>query len=389
MSGTQEVMEAIRELRSEVETKTKDIGKIDKIEKFLDEQEKKSEQLLKDIAAKDAKQEELETKLKNIEQDLMRPRNGGTEKVTPEEVKSFDKLVREGKEEMSAEERKYLRTNSGQEGGFLVPVDYVREVIKGITEISPMRTLARVRPTTGNEVHLPKRTTLLTAQWVGEGKQATASNSKYGLEKISVHKMMVPVEITHEQLKDSAFNMESEILMDVQEEFARLEGLAFVSGTNIKQPEGILTNAGIGYYATGVDGAITADSIIEIAGEIKTGYNLTYLLNRKTRAKIRTLKAGDGTYIWQPGLGSGNPNTINGLPYVEIPDMPDIGSGTYPIALGDWRRTFTVVDSVSMEMIRDNYTLADEGKVKFVFYKRVGGAVTLVEGAKKLKCSES
>ena len=206
MSGTQEVMEAIKELRSEVELKTKDVGKIDKIEKFLDEQEKKNADLVKQIQEKEAKQAEFEQKLANIEKDLMRTRSGGETKVTPEEVKSFDKLVREGKEELTADEKKYLRSNSGQEGGFLVPVDYVREVIKGITEISPMRSLARVRPTSGNEIHLPKRTSLLTAQWVGEGKLSTPSNSKYGLEKIVVHKMMVPVEITHEQLKDAAFS---------------------------------------------------------------------------------------------------------------------------------------------------------------------------------------
>lgn len=390
-TSVKQVMEAITELRTEVETKTKDVGKIEKIEAFLDEQEKKNQALTKELEAKAAKQAELEEKLANIEKDLLRPRTaaGTDEKVKSEAVKAFDKLVIEGKEAMSPEEFKYLRTNSGQEGGFLVAVDYVKEIIKGITEISPMRSLARIRSTNGNEVHIPKRTSLLTGAWVGEGKTGTASNSRYGLEKIVTHKMLVPVEMTHEQLADAAFNMESEILADVQEEFARLEGLAFLSGTNVNQPEGILTNSAIGYYASGTSGAISADSIIEIAGEVKTGYNLSYIMNRKTRAKVRTLKTGDGQYLWQPGLGDGNPNTVNGLPYIEVPDMPDIGVDTYPIAIGDWRRSYTVIDKVTMEMIRDNYTLADEGKVRFVFFKRVGGSVTLAEGIKKLKCSVS
>lgn len=383
------VMEAISELRTEVEKKTADVGKIKKIEDALEAYETKNQELVKELETKKNQAAEFEEKLANFEKDLLRPRTGADKKELSEEVKSFDKLVKQGEKAMTVEEMKYLRTNSGQEGGFLVPIDYSKEIIKGITEISPLRSLARVRPTTGNEVHIPKRTTLLTGSWAAEGETVTATNSRYGLEKIVVHKMMVPVQITHEQLADAAFNMESEILADVQEEFARLEGAGFITGTNVGQPEGILTNASLSYTATGVDGALTADSIIEMAAQIKTGYNLIYLFNRKTRKDIRLLKDGNGQYIWQPGLGQGNPATLNGLPYVEVPDMPDVGSATYPIAIGDWRRSYTIVDNISMQMIRDPFSLATSGKVQFTFYKRVGGQVTLKEGIYKLKCSVS
>ena len=389
INNIQHVIEAVTELRTEVELKTKNIGKIDRIEKFLEEQEVKNQSLVKEIEAKKAKQEELEEKLSNMEKELYRPRAGDPVQEKSQEVKSFEKLIIKGGDELAPEEKKYLRTNSGQEGGFLVPVDYAREIIKGITEVSPMRSLARTLMTSSSEVHIPKRTALVSGGWVAEGHTTTAANSTYGLEKLIANKMLTIVDITHEQLSDAAFSMEAEIFADVQEDFAKIEGLSFISGTGVGQSEGILTNTGVGSYVSGVADYISADSIIEIAGEVKTGYNLSYLMNRKTRAKVRTLKTGDGAYIWQPGLGDGNPNTINGLPYVETPDMPDIAADAYPIAIGDWRRSYVIVDNISVQMIRDGYSQAGNGKVRFIFYKRTGGKVVLVEGIKKLKCAAS
>jgi HK97 family phage major capsid protein len=93
--------------------------------------------------------------------------------------------------------------------------------------------------------------------------------------------------------------------------------------------------------------------------------------------------------LWMPGLASGVTNTINGASYVEMPDMPSIGAGTYPVAFGDWARAYTLVDRISMEFLRDPYTQATSGNVRFIFRRRQGGQVTLAEAINKLKISAS
>ncbi len=88
-----------------------------------------------------------------------------------------------------------------------------------------------------------------------------------------------------------------------------------------------------------------------------------------------------------PGLAQGRPNTIDGDPYVEVPDMPNEGAGLYPVAYGDFRRGYVWVDRIQMEMLRDPYTQATSGNIRNIMRKRVGGQVSLPEAIRKLKCS--
>jgi len=57
------------------------------------------------------------------------------------------------------------------------------------------------------------------------------------------------------------------------------------------------------------------------------------------------------------------------------------------IAYGDFKRAYTWVDRLAMEMLRDPYTQATSGNIRFIMRKRVGGKVVLPEAIRKLKCS--
>lgn len=46
------------------------------------------------------------------------------------------------------------------------------------------------------------------------------------------------------------------------------------------------------------------------------------------------------------------------------PDMSDIAANAYPIAFGDWRRAYRVVDRVSMVVLRDPYPEPFEARRK-------------------------
>ena len=59
--------------------------------------------------------------------------------------------------------------------------------------------------------------------------------------------------------------------------------------------------------------------------------------NRQTIGAVRTLKDGIGNYLWMPGLQNGLPNSINGMPYYEFPDMPAVGASTSTATPTCWR----------------------------------------------------
>lgn len=293
-------------------------------------------------------------------------------------------------------EYKALSVSVDSAGGYLAPVEYVREIIKGETEISPFRSLVRVRQTANKSVQLPKRTGQFAAQRVAEqGTRSETTGLAYGLEEIPVHEMFALIDISNTMLEDSAFDMAAEISMEAQEQFAVKEGAEFVSGTGVGMGEGILaTSAGLsstnsGTAATIADANGQANGLISLKHAVKSAYarNGTWTMNRTTIGSVRKLKDGQNNYIWMPGIAQGKPNTIDGDPYVEVPDMPSEGAGLYPVAYGDFRRGYTWIDRISMEMLRDPYTQAAGGNVRFIVRKRSGGGVVLSEAIRLLKCS--
>lgn len=378
-------MEALNALRAGVSKEMEE-----KINNLLDAQETKNQAKLKEIQEKANRAEELENRLNSIEADLKRGIGGEEKQAKSQELKSFENLLIKGTFKMNnSEELKYLRQDDNANGGYLAPAEYANEIIKKITEVSPVRSVARVISTNRKEIQFPKRTGLVSGGWVGEGQTASQSNSAYGEETIKAEKIMVYTDISFELLNDSAFNMRSEITSDIAEDMAKLEGSAFISGNGVNKPFGLLSASGIGETNSGSASALTGDSLYTIQGEIPTGYNLTWMLNRKTlNAHIRTLKDTYGQYLFVPSLGTRDvPNTVAGLPYVLANDMPDVSAGTFPILLGDYRKCYYIVDNVNFELIEDPYTQATSGKRRFIVYKRTGGQVVLTEGLRKLKIS--
>jgi HK97 family phage major capsid protein len=91
----------------------------------------------------------------------------------------------------------------------------------------------------------------------------------------------------------------------------------------------------------------------------------------------------DGNYIWQPGVGAGQPSTLLGYAVTEVEDMPDIASGSFSMAFGDFRRGYLIVDRAGINVVRDPYS----AKPYVLFYttKRVGGGVQDFNAIKLLK----
>ncbi len=53
-------------------------------------------------------------------------------------------------------EAKALNVGTDTAGGYLAPTEYVREIIKGVTELSPARALARIRNTAAKSIRDPQ-----------------------------------------------------------------------------------------------------------------------------------------------------------------------------------------------------------------------------------------
>jgi len=323
-------------------------------------------------------------KLENMEALLKRPEVSMETDQVDLAVKAFDKWLRKDKQGLEPEEIKALTVSDDTQAGFLAPPEYVNELIKTLTEISPMRTIARVRQTSQKSVQMPSRTATFSAAWVAEqGTRSETTGYTTQLEEIPTHEQYALVDISNQMLEDSVFNLEAEMQEEFSTQFAKNEGNAFISGDSVGKPEGVLTNSSVGTTNSGSGTALTGDGLIDLVHAVKTPYgaNGTFIFNRTTLAAIRGLKDGGGQYIFQAGmmLTAGVPNTILGYPYVEMPDMPDVAGSAKPVAFGDFARGYMIVDRVSLSVMRDPFTQATSGNVRYVARSRVGGQVVLAE----------
>ena len=299
-------------------------------------------------------------------------------------VASYSKWLRKGKEGLDLNEVKALSVSNDTSGGFLAPEEYVAELLKTVTEISPIRSVARVRSTMMKAIKMPSRTATFSAQWVSEqGTRSETTGYTTSLEEIPTHELYALIDISEQELEDSAFNMEAEMNTEFAEQFAKAEGTAFVSGNSVGKPEGLLTNASVSTTNSGSATLLTGDGLISLVHAIKSEYsnNGTFLFNRTTLAAIRKLKDTAGQYVFQAGmmLTAGVPNTILGYPYLEATDMPDVAGSAKPVIFGDFRRGYMIVDRVALSVLRDPFTQATSGNTRYIARRRVGGQVIMAE----------
>lgn len=358
--------------------------KLARIEKDLD----KIEEINQAVTLNAKSQEEQNEKLTQMEKMLNRPTASKDESKQLDEVKSsFEKYLRKGQDKCSPDELKVLTASTDTAGGYLAPPEYVRELTKTITELSPIRSIARVRSTTNRSVQIPERSGQFSAAWVAEqGTRSETTGYATGLREIPTHELYALVDISEQELEDSVFNMEQEMSLEFGEQFAKAEGTAFVSGNAVGKPEGFLTNSEVGTVNSGSGTTLTGDGLISLYHEPKAEYaaNGTWVFSRSTLAVIRKLKTSSNDYLFQAGnqLAGGMVSTILGAPYVQATDMPAVGSSAKPVAFGDFKRAFMIVDRVNLAILRDPFTQATSGNVRYVARKRVGGQVILPEAIK-------
>lgn len=348
------------------------------------------------IAAQKAKEEQIEEKLANLETMLKRPVSSADEAQEVDiQMKSWEKWIRKGDESLDDAEKKALTVGTAATAGNYAPAEYVEELIKIIEDISPVRSVARVRQTSNKEIEVPSKTANFAANWTAEtGTRSETTGYTTSLNTIPTHELYALVDISTALLEDSVFDLDAEMNLEFAEQFAKAEGTAFISGNGTNKPTGIVNGSTVATAVTAASAtAITANELMDLVHGLKSDYarSAAFMMNRATLGAVRKLQDTTGNYIFQAGFSgqSGLPNTILGHPYVEAPDVADIAASAKPIIFGDYRRGYMIVDRVALSVMRDGFTQATSGNVRFLARRRVGGEVVLAEAMKVLTMAAS
>lgn len=287
-----------------------------------------------------------------------------------------------------------LSVTGDSTGAFLVPEDFQAELVKAITQFSPIRSIATVRQTASDTVIVPKRTGVSSATWTDEdGTRSERTGLAYGNVTIRVHELYTLFDITQRTIEDSIFDLESEIRQEFAEQFAAAEGTAFTTGNSDGKPEGFMAaTTGVSHVAQGESSTITsADALYTLKNTLKSEYwsDAVWVMNQATWAEVETIKDAESAYLFRRSLDEANPMRLIGYPVVIAKDMADIGAGEFPIAFGSFRRAYRIYDRVGMSMQVDPYTQNTTGAVRFLARKRVGGAVVNSEAIYWLEIATS
>jgi HK97 family phage major capsid protein len=254
-------------------------------------------------------------------------------------------------------------------------------------EFSPVRSIADVRSTGSHTIILPKRLTVTNAKWKGETVASEASEPTFDQMEFSVKEMTTHVDVGNWLVEDASHDVEAEIRLALAEDFGAKEGFAFVNGSAAVEPKGFMQEAAIANSLNGHATNLNADALIKLMYSMPGVYRNrgTWAMNGTTLAAIRTLKDGNGNYLWQPSYQAGQPETILGRPVVELLDMPDVAANGFPIIFGDFKAGYRIYDRIELQVRPNPYLLMTEGKVRFHARRRVGAGVVRPDVFRKLK----
>lgn len=312
----------------------------------------------------------------------------------PEYKRVFEKFIRSGADErlLAADEVKALSVGSEPDGGFAVTPYISSKIIERIYETSPLRGLASAESiTTDTWQAMADYFDTTDSGWEGAETVAGAETDtpKMGKVSIPVFVQYARPTATQQLLEDAGFNVETWLANKVGNKLARNEGTAFITGTGVGRPRGILTYANgttwgtVEQVAMGAAAALTADGFIKVKYALKEYYlnRGTWLMNRDAVAKAMLLKNGAGDYIWKPGMLASDPSsTLLGAPIRMAADMPVVAANALSVAYGDWAEAYQIVDRLGITVIRDPYT--KKPFTEFYFRKRLGGDVINFEAFK-------
>ena len=343
--------------------------------------------------------DEVKSRLERVSRAAARPVLDGARAASPELKGFVNGYLRQGRD---AELKSIVGTVLA-DGGYAVPREIDALIQAQLKKMSPIRALAQVVQT-GTAGYRKLVTTGSSASgWVSEtAARPETATPKFAEIVPPSGELYANPAASQAMLDDAGFDLEAWLANEIAMEFARAEGVAFISGTGTNQPKGFLTGTTVttgdatrafgtlqhivSGNASGFDTAPEL-KLIDLVHALKPGHRqgATFVMNSTTMAAIRKLKDADGSFLWQPGLTEGQPNRLLGYPVVEAEDMPDIAANTLPIAFGNFKAGYLIAERSATAILRDPYT--NKPYVHFYATKRIGGQVLDSDAIKLLKIS--
>ena len=206
---------------------------------------------------------------------------------------------------------------------YVLPYDSNRKYMDALKEECIFRQLATSIKSADSDLDIWVSDSDEPAEWAPSNTQQFIKDAagQFSKKMVKCHKLAIITRMDRDFMQDVKFDMEKYLVKHFARRFGKAEEAAFVSGTGVDMPTGILhetDGAEVGVTAK----ALTFDDVIALYFSAKTEYRThgTWLMNDETAKVLRTLKDNDGNYLWNH-----NSDTITGRPVNICNAMPSTG----------------------------------------------------------------
>lgn len=296
----------------------------------------------------------------------------------PEYSKSFWDFMRGDQ----LAEQKMAGGNVVDTAAYAMPDTVNGKYENAIARESVMRRIASVLAQYGGSSHILAAASDDVAEFVPEAGSINVQDVIDDFTKLMIgrYKLATLLRLSSAFVTDAAFDLEGYLVKRLAKAFARTEDQAFISGTGVNEPVGLLDDTE--GAETGADATeLTFDAVIEHYFSVKPEYrkNGVWLMNDETALALKKLKDDAGNYLWR-----GSDDTIMGKPVMISEYMPNAEAGSKPILFGDFSYYWIVKRSpLTVKMLRELFAL--NSQVGYLAFELIDGRLVRREAVKALQ----
>jgi HK97 family phage major capsid protein len=283
-------------------------------------------------------------------------------------------------EQRAAEQRAALQVGVDVSGGILVPPQFSNQIVSAEKEYGGMLDVAYTFETTdGAPLPIPTDNDVSNqGAFVGEAllrDDLGINVAAIPLGAYMIHSHFVKASI--EFLNDAAIDVQAWVSKKFGVRIARRLNVAFTTGKTTGQPQGMIP-ACVSALTTASATTISYDEYYKLKHSVDPAYrkeNPRWMFSDATLLQAKLQKSNQGHYLWQSGVATKSPDTIDGDPYTINQDMPaptagQVGTVAYGAMSYYYHRK---VAGATMIVLRERY--AELGQVAFLAFERHDGAL--------------
>ena len=275
-----------------------------------------------------------------------------------------------------------LKEGSDGSGGYFVPDEFDKRIIKALEEENILRKLGKVIKTESTH-KIPRMVDGYEAEWYDENDRFDFSGAEFDEIVFNAYKLGTLLKVSSEFLEDTPQDIENFIYEMIVERFSRSEEEAFFTGDGIGKPLGIIHQAQVG-TVTENKGDINLDDIIELVYSVKKPYreNAVFIMSEEAYACLKKFKNYNGRNIWK--VANGEPDTLFGYPVYTTTKLDGIESGNKPVLFGNFD-FYCIAERGNRIIRRLSERYAEHGQVGFIGTQRVDAKLVIPEAIKSLE----